>query len=373
MLKQFAAAFFAVSAMLGAAFAQNAATFESGPFTIETIADGLNHPWSLAFLPDGSLLVTERAGRLRVIRNGALDPEPVAGTPKAYVRSQAGYFDIVPHPDFAQNHVVFLSYAHGTARANATRVARAVFDGKALRNFKVIFEVRPLKSTAAHYGGRMAFAPDGKLLITTGEGFDYRERAQKLDTTMGKIVRINEDGSIPPDNPFIDTKGALPEIWTYGHRNPQGLAVDPATGVVYMHEHGPRGGDEINIVERGANYGWPIATYGIDYSGAQITPFTEYEGTVQPIKYWVPSIAPSGLAIYHGALFPDWDGDLFVGALAGKALHRVDMENGAVVGEETLLKDLNTRIRDVRVGPDGAIYVTTDEENGRILRLTPRD
>lgn len=373
MLKQLSIATAAAALAVAAAAAQSDGESASGPFAIETVAGGLNHPWSLAFLPDGSMLVTEREGRLRVIRNGALDPEPVAGTPDAYVRSQAGYFDIVLHPEFAENHVVFLSYAHGTARANATRVARAVFDGKAFQNFKVIFEVRPLKNTAAHYGGRMAFTPDGKLLITTGEGFDFRERAQKLDTTMGKIVRINEDGSAPADNPFVGEKGALPEIWTYGHRNPQGLAVDPETDIIYMHEHGPRGGDEINIVERGANYGWPIATYGIDYSGAIISPYTEYEGTVQPIKYWVPSIAPSGLAVYRGPLFPDWDGDLLVGALAGKALHRVDMENGAVAGEEILLKDLNTRIRDVRAGPDGAIYVTTDKDDGEVLRLTPRE
>lgn len=342
---------------------------------VETLADGLVNPWSLAFLPDGSILVTERDGKLRVIRDGALVAEPVGGVPTPYVKSQAGLFDVLLHPDFASNRTIFLSFAAGAPDSNATRVISAVFDGASLTNIQTIFETRTKKSTAAHFGGRMALLPDRTLLVTIGDGFDYREQAQHLDSGLGKIVRINLDGTIPGDNPFVSKEGALPEIYSYGHRNEQGLAVDRATGTVWETEHGPMGGDEINIIEPGVDYGWPIATYGLDYSGAQITPFTEYEGTRQPVKYWVPSIAPSGLAIYRGDLFPAWKGDLLVGALAKTALHRIDIENGAVVREERYLD--GERIRDVREGPDGAIYVTTEDHDGapvgKVLRLTPAD
>jgi glucose/arabinose dehydrogenase len=340
---------------------------------VETLADGLVNPWSLAFLPDGSILVTERDGRLRVIRDSALAAEPVSGVPAPYVKSQAGLFDVLLHPDFASNRVIFLSYASGAPGSNATRVISAVFDGASLSNVETVFETRTKKATAAHFGGRLALLPDRTLLVTVGDGFDYREQAQHLDSGLGKIVRINLDGTIPADNPFVSKDGALPEIYSYGHRNEQGLAVDRATGTVWETEHGPMGGDEINIIKPGVNYGWPIATYGLDYSGAQITPFTEYEGTRQPVKYWVPSIAPSGLAVYQGDLFPAWRGDLLVGALAKKALHRVDIENGVVIGEERYLD--GERIRDVREGPDGAIYVTTEDHDdapvGKVLRLTP--
>ncbi len=340
---------------------------------VETLADGLVNPWSLAFLPEGSILVTERDGRLRVIRDGALVAEPVSGVPAPYVKSQAGLFDVLLHPDFASNRVIFLSYASGAPGSNATRVISAVFDGASLSNVETVFETRTKKATAAHFGGRMALLPDRTLLVTVGDGFDYREQAQHLDSGLGKIVRINLDGTTPADNPFVSKDGALPEIYSYGHRNEQGLAVDRATGTVWETEHGPMGGDEINIIEPGVNYGWPIATYGLDYSGAQITPFTEYEGMRQPVKYWVPSIAPSGLAVYQGDLFPAWKGDLLVGALAKKALHRIDIENGVVVGEERYLD--GERIRDVREGPDGAIYVTTEDHDGapvgKVLRLTP--
>ena len=296
---------------------------------IETLAEGLVNPWSMAFLPDGSMLVTERDGKLRVIRNGALVAEPVSGVPATYVKSQGGLFDILLHPDFAANRTLFLSYA--------------------------------------------ALLGDRTMLITIGDGFNYREKAQDLSNGLGKIVRVNLDGSIPADNPFADKEGARREIYSFGHRNEQGLAVDPADGTIYETEHGPMGGDELNIIEAGANYGWPLATYGLDYSGAQITPFTEYEGSKQPVKYWVPSIGPSGLAIYQGDLFPGWKGDLLVGALAKTALHRLDMEDGKVVGEERYLD--GERIRDVREGPDGAIYVTTEDHDGapvgKVLRLTP--
>ncbi len=317
--------------------------------------------------------MTERDGKLRVIRDGALVAEPVAGVPAPYVKSQGGLFDVLLHPDFAANRTIFLSYAAGTPEANATRVVSATFDGAALSDVKTIFETKPLKNTPVHYGGRLALLADRTLLITIGDGFNYREKAQDLANGMGKIVRVNLDGAVPADNPFAAAEGKLPEIWSYGHRNQQGLAIDAATGTVWSSEHGPMGGDEINIIEPGVNYGWPIATYGLDYSGAQISPFTEYEGTRQPVKYWVPSIGPSGLAVYRGDLFAGWKGDLLVGALAIPALHRVDIEDGEIVGEERYL--VGERIRDVREGPDGAIYVTTEDHDGapigKVLRLTP--
>jgi glucose/arabinose dehydrogenase len=340
---------------------------------VETLAEGLVNPWSLAFLPDGSILVTERDGKLRVIRDSALVAEPVAGVPAPYVKSQGGLFDVLLHPDFATNRTIFLTYAAGTPEANATRVVSATFDGAALSDIKTIFETATRKDTPVHYGGRMALLPDRTLLVTIGDGFNYREKAQDLSNGLGKIVRINLDGSIPADNPFADKEGALREIYSYGHRNEQGLAVDPSTGTIWETEHGPMGGDELNIIEAGANYGWPVATYGLDYSGAQVSPFTQYDGTKQPAKYWVPSIGPSGLAIYQGGLFAGWKGDLLVGALARTALHRLDMEDGSVVGEERYLD--GERIRDVREGPDGAIYVTTEDHDGapvgKVLRLTP--
>jgi glucose/arabinose dehydrogenase len=340
---------------------------------VETLAEGLVNPWSMAFLQDGTMLVTERDGKLRIIRDGALVPEPVAGVPTPYVKSQGGLFDILLHPDFASNRTLFLTYAAGTPQSNATRVISAVFDGSSLTDIKTIFETATKKDTPVHYGARMALMPDRTMLVTIGDGFNYREKAQDLSNGLGKIVRINLDGSIPSDNPFVGKEGALPEIYSYGHRNEQGLAVDPNTGTIWETEHGPMGGDEVNIIEAGANYGWPIATYGLDYSGAQISPFTEYEGAKQPLKYWVPSIGPSGLAIYKGDLFAAWTGDLLVGAMAKTALHRLDIEDGKIVGEERYLD--GERIRDVRVGPDGAIYVTTEDHDGapvgKVLRLTP--
>lgn len=341
---------------------------------VETIADGLVNPWCVAFLPDGTILVTERPGRIRIIRDGVMLDEPVAGAPAVYVGGQAGLFDIMPHPDFSENGVVFLAYAHGTAEANGLRVARATFDGAALHDLEVLYDAKPLKDTNHHFGGRIVWGPDDKLYFSIGEGSRYKERAQVMSTSFGAIVRLNPDGSIPEDNPDFG-EDALPELWTKGHRNPQGLAYDPARGVLWETEHGPRGGDEINIIEKGANYGWPLASYGIDYNGARITPFTEYEGTEQPFKYWTPSIAPSGLAVYDGDLFPeDWRGDLLVGAMALTALHRVDLDGMEEVGEERYL--IGERVRDVRVGPDGAIYATTEDRGGapvgKLLRLTPQ-
>lgn len=342
---------------------------------VEALADGLVNPWSIAFLPGDVILVTERPGRLRVIENGALRDTPVSGVPEVLSWNQGGLFDVMPHPDFEQNNVLFLAYAHGTRNANALRVARAVFDGASLNNLTVIYDAKPLKDTGHHFGGRLVWGPDDKLYVTTGEGSLYKEKSQDMSSSFGAVVRINEDGSIPSDNPDFG-EGALPELYSKGHRNPQGLAYDSVRGILWEHEHGPRGGDEINIIEPGANYGWPLASYGIDYNGARITPFTEYEGTKQPFKYWTPSIAPSGLAVYRGDLFADWDGDLLVGALSannGQALHRVILDGERAVGEERYL--IGERISDVRVGPDGAIYVSTEDRAGapvgRVLRVTP--
>jgi glucose/arabinose dehydrogenase len=344
----------------------------SAQYTVSTVASGLDFPWSLAFLPDGAMLVTERPGRLRVIRGGQLVAEPVAGVPTVLVGGQGGLLDVVLHPQFATNGIIFLTYGAGESSANATHVARAHFDGSKLTDVKDIFVATPAKETMNHYGGRMAFLPDGTLIVALGDGFNHREEAQNLNSHLGKIVRINEDGSVPQDNPFVGRSDAKPEIWSYGHRNVQGLVYDALDNRLYEHEHGPRGGDELNLIERGKNYGWPVITYGIDYNGAVISPLKEREGMEQPMKYWDPSIAPSGLAIYRGTKFPAWSGDLFVGALVNRSVVRVDMENGKVAGEEELFKELEKRIRDVREGPDGLLYLTTDEEGGSVLRVEPK-
>lgn len=341
-------------------------------YTVTEIAKELDHPWSMAFLPDGSMLVTERAGRLRLIKDGSLQRQPIAGVPAVHTGSQAGLFDIVLHPHFAQNNVVYLTYAAGTAAANGTQVLRARFDGSSLRDPQVIFRALPLKDTDNHYGGRMAFLPDGTFVLTIGEGFEYREKAQDLTSDLGKLVRLNEDGSVPHDNPFVGRPSVRPEIYTWGHRNPQGLLFDAPSGRLYETEHGPRGGDELNIIAARKNYGWPVVTYGMDYSGAYVSPYAQRPGLEQPVIYWTPSIAPSGLAMYRGDKFPAWRGDLFVGALALKHLRRVHLdEHGDVVSQEELLNDLHRRIRDVRAAPDGYLYVCTDEANGRVLRLEP--
>jgi glucose/arabinose dehydrogenase len=350
---------------------QPAKVVKSGYKVVE-IAKGLDHPWSMAFLPDGSMLVTERVGRLRLIKGGSLLAQPVAGVPAVHTGSQAGLFDIVLHPNFDRNNIVYLTYAAGTKAANGTQVARARFDGAALQDLQVIFKAMPLKDTDNHYGGRMAFLSDGTFALTIGEGFEYREKAQDLGTDLGKIVRLNEDGSVPRDNPFVGQSSVRPEIYTWGHRNPQGLIFDAQSGRLYETEHGPRGGDELNIIVAHRNYGWPVITYGMDYSGAYVSPYTQRPGLEQPVIYWTPSIAPSGLALYRGDKFPAWRGDLFVGALAFKHLRRVHLdEHGNVVDQEELLNDLHWRIRDVRAAPDGYLYVCTDETDGRVLRLEP--
>lgn len=335
----------------------------AGEYRLESWAEGLDLPWSLAFLPDGSALVTELGGRLLLIDGQGRVTGPVANVPPVYFAGQGGLFDVMLHPGYADNRLVYVSYAEGTPGDNGTAIARGRLAGNALEDVEVIFRNYSRKDTAVHYGGRMAFLEDRTLLLTTGDGFDYREAAQDLDSGLGKVLRMNDDGSEPAGNPF---PGA-PYVFSYGHRNPQGLAVT-AGGVIWLHEHGPRGGDELNRIEAGVNYGWPAITHGLDYSGAVISPYTEWEGMAQPEKYWVPSIAPSGLSIYEADLFPDWRGDLMLGALVDREVRRIDLVDDRVVGEEALFEDLAARVRDVRVGPDGALYVLTPD---RVVRVTP--
>lgn len=343
----------------------------AGEFVIETVAEGLEHPWAIVFLPDSSTLVTERAGRLRQIdANGRLSPEPVAGVPDAYVASQGGLMDIVLHPEFETNGWIYLSLSHGSAGANATRVVRGhLQDGRWVDN-EVIFTAQPFKDTPVHYGGRMAFMNDGTLLISVGDGFDYREAAQSLESHLGTIVRIHDDGRIPGDNPFVDREDTLPGIYSYGHRNPQGMVVEPGSGRVWSHEHGPRGGDELNLVRAGQNYGWPVATHGVDYSGARVTPYATRPGLVDPLIVWTPSIAPAGMSRYRGKLFPEWQGDLLVASLVEQSIRRIRLEGDTVARDEIISLGIDHRLRDVQVGPDGALYVLTDEKSGKVLRIT---
>ena len=343
-------------------------------FTLTTLADGLDKPWAVAPLPDGGALVTEKPGRIwRVAADGT--KSEVSGGPSPYYvddpQSQAGLFDVVAAPDFAESGRVYVSSAVGTADANGTALFSYRLDGTALTDERELFRSRDPKDTNAHFGAKIAVLPDGTLALSTGDGFAYREAAQDLGSHLGKIVRVNADGSVPADNPYADS--VRPEIWSWGHRNVQGLAVDPATGQLWEHEHGPRGGDELNRIEAGANYGWPVATTGRDYNGARISPFDRAAEFTPFVHQWTPSVAPSGLAVYRGDLFADWDGDMLVGALAGKSLRRLDMDDGQVVGEEVLLGDLGARIRDVRVAPDGSVWVLQDGAEGgaSLLRLAP--
>jgi aldose sugar dehydrogenase len=341
--------------------------------SVETIAKGLEHPWGLAFLPDGSLLVTERPGRLRIVRAGKLS-EPLANVPDVAARGQGGLLDVALHPQFATNRLVYLSFAEQRGLlSNGTSLAKARLsdDGRALENVEIIFQQKPAITSTAHFGGRISFAPDGNLFLTLGDRYSQRDSAQDLSTHLGKIVRLTDMGKAAPNNPYVGQANALPEIWSFGHRNPQGATVEPATGAYWTVEHGAQGGDEVNRPDAAKNYGWPVITYGKDYSGAKIGVGTSQDGMEQPLHYWDPSIAPSGLAFYQGSQFPQWNGDLLVGALAGMKLVRLDIENGKVVGEEALLENLGERIRDVRVNTNGDIFLLTDSPDGRILQLKP--
>ncbi|WP_236744093.1 PQQ-dependent sugar dehydrogenase [Marinobacter similis] len=317
--------------------------------------------------------MTERPGRLRrITAEGELVPKDVSGLPEVFSSGQAGLFEVLISQDFASSGLVFLSYACGVESANHLCVARAKLGKDRLEDVEEIFRALPAKKGDAHYGGRMAQLPDASLIITLGDGFDFREQAQILGSHLGSVVRIGTDGVAPEDNPFIDSPDARPEVFSYGHRNVQGLVYDPVERLLISHEHGPRGGDEINVLRPGQNYGWPVISYGLDYTGARITPFTEYPNMEQPLLQWTPSIAPSGMTRYRGELFPEWQGDLFVGALADRSVRRVEFVDGKAEDVEALFKDLKARIRDVVTGPDGALYLLTDESDGRVLRVTPK-
>lgn len=341
-------------------------------FRVETVVDGLAHPWSLAFLPDGSLLVTERPGRLRLVRDGRLLPQAVSGLPEVAARGQGGLLDVVLHPKFATNRLIYFSYAAADEGGYTTRVARGRFDGErlALDHVQMLFEALPRSRRTHHFGSRLLFDRAGFLYITVGDRGDM-DRAQRRDDHAGSVIRLHDDGRVPADNPFVGQQNIRPEIYSYGHRNPQGMTLHPDTGAVWLHEHGPRGGDEINIVRPGLNYGWPVITHGIDYTYLPIGIGTHKEGMEQPLYHWTPSIAPSGMAFYSGDAFPRWRGNLFVGALVRTHLARLTLDGERVVAEEQLLTTLGRRIRDVRQGPDGRLWLLTDHDPGQLLRLEP--
>lgn len=333
------------------------------------VIEGLENPWSMAWLPDGAMLITERPGRLRIVRNGVLQPKAIAGVPQVFASGQGGLMEVSPHPNFAKNNLVYLTYSHGNQQANRTRVARAKFDGKALSDLQVIFEVSPAKSGGQHFGSRIIWLPDNTMLVAIGDGGNpplkingelSRKQAQKLNSHLGKIVRLNDDGSIPKDNPFAKSTKANPAIWSYGHRNIQGITFDPKTKRIWSTEHGSRGGDELNLVEPGKNYGWPIVTYSREYTGGEISQERSRPEMVDPRIVWTPAVAPSGLAFYNG--------DLFAGGLVSRDVRHIDLdEKGNVVSEKSI--DIGQRVRDIREGADGKLYVITDEQNGQLIRL----
>ena len=336
-----------------------------------TVAKGLVHPWGMAFLPDGRILVTERPGRLRIVSKDGTLSKPLSGLPKIAALGQGGLLDVALHPDFATNKLIYFSFAEPGAGGQGTAVARGRLEGNGLVNVKTIFSQKPKLSGGFHFGSRLVFAPDGTLYISMGDR-GRMKRAQNLANHQGAIARVNDDGSIPKDNPFVNKSGALPEIYTWGNRNVQGMALNPRTGIVWAQEHGPKGGDEVNILKSGANYGWPVITYGIDYDGSIISNLTRKQGMEQPVLHWTPSIAPSGMAFYEGDKFPQWKGDLFVGALKDRHLRRIDLDGDRVVGQELLLSELRARIRDVRSGPDGYLWVLTDAPDGELIRIEPK-
>jgi glucose/arabinose dehydrogenase len=361
--------------ILGSCLTANAAVAaqfpsKAGPLSVVTVAKGLEHPWGLAFLPDGRMLVSERPGRLRLVDLDGRVSQPIAGVPRVYARGEGGLLDVALDPDFAANRLVYFAFAEPGAGGAATSVARARLADDRLEQLQVIFRQRPKVDGATHFGARLLFLKDGTLIVTLGER-DHRELIADLKSDLGKIVRINPDGTIPRDNPFVGRSDAAPEIYSLGHRNVQGAAIDPATGELWTGEHGARGGDEINIPKPGRNYGWDVISYGTEYSGARIGVGTAKPGLEQPIYYWDPSIAPSGMTFYTGDKFPAWRGNLFVAALKYRMLVRLEVEGRRVVSEERLLEGMGQRLRDVVQGPDGYLYLLTDEDDGRILRLEP--
>ncbi|WP_342236936.1 PQQ-dependent sugar dehydrogenase [Inquilinus sp. OTU3971] len=348
---------------------------EKGRIRVQTIVEGLRHPWGLAFLPDRRILVTERDGNLRLIGGGKVS-EPLEGVPEVDTGGQGGLLDVAVDPTFVQSRLVYLSYSEAGDGGNSTAVARGRLseDGTRLTGVQVVFSQKPKLDSAMHFGSRLVFDRQGHLFITLGERSkaQFRDQAQRLDSHLGKVIRIWPDGSVPEDNPFAGRKDVLPEIWSYGHRNAQGAALNPETGVLWINEHGPRGGDEINIPEAGKNYGWPIVSYGVNYDGSPVgTGQREAPGMTGPIYHWTPSIGVSGMAFYTADAMPGWRGNVFVGGLAIPKLVRLERDGDRITGSEDLLEDLGLRIRQVVQGPDGALYLLTDESDGEILRVGP--
>ncbi len=337
-------------------------------FVLETIASDLQSVWGIAFLPDGRILVTEKQGEIRIIKDGKLLPEKISGVPAVYTNGQAGLMDIQLHPDYAKNGWIYLTYSKPNGNEGGTVVARGRLQGNALVNLEELFKAEPTSSSGAHFGSRLVFDGNGYIFFSSGER-GKMENAQNLGNHLGKILRLHEDGRVPKDNPFVNTPGAKPEIWSYGHRNPQGLYYDKETNTLWDHEHGPKGGDELNKVEKGKNYGWPVITYGINYNGKPISDISAKEGMEQPVRYWVPSIAPCGMTMVTSDKYPNWKGNLLVGALAFQLVARVELKDGKFVAEERILEKIG-RVRAVAQSPDGYIYVTT-ENPGTVSRLVP--
>ena len=353
-----------------AAAREQTVSSQTGPVRIETVTGGLDHPWAVAFLPRGNMLVTERAGRLRRVGRDGQVSQPLGGVPAVFAQGQGGLLDVVLEPEFADSRMVYLSYAEPGEGGASTAVARGRLNEAltGLENVQVIFRQQPKVSGGNHFGSRLVFARDGTLFVTTGERFKF-DPAQDLSSHLGKIVRINRDGSVPRDTPFVGRSGARPEIWSYGHRNSQGAALNPRTGVLWEIEHGPRGGDELNIPEAGKNYGWPLVSWGVHYSGQAIPKPPTRPDLAPPIYQWTPSISPSGMTFYTANAFPAWRGNLLLGGLTSHAVTRLTLDGDRVTAEERI--PIGARVRDVRQGPDGAVYVLTDEDDGALLRLTP--
>ena len=347
---------------------------ERHTLSLETISEGLNHPWGIAFLPSGDMLVTERSGTLNIITQEG-QKTPIQGTPEVVAKSQGGLLDVNIDPNYADNGWVYISYSEPDpdgGKGNSTAVMRGKIDRDKWTEGEVIFRQAPKYESNAHFGSRLVFSPEGHLFITLGERYSRMQDAQTLDNHHGKIVRIWPDGSIPKDNPFVGNDGALDEIWSYGHRNVQGAAIHPDTGELWTIEHGPQGGDEVNIPKAGKNYGWPTITYGEDYGGGEIGIGTHKEGMEQPFYYWLPSIATAGSIFYTGDKFPKWKGDLLVTALRGQTIARLDLEEGRVLHEERMLEDATSfRIRDIEQGPEGFLYILTDADSGQLIKLSP--
>ncbi len=345
---------------------------EKHTFRVVTLLKGLEYPWSVAFLPDGRMLVTERVGRLRLVgQDLRLDPKPIAGLPDVAATGQGGLFDVVLHPEHAQNGWIYWAYNAPGAGGWGTALARGKLQGSRMTEVQVLFSMKPKTRSSQHFGGRIVFDKAGMLYLTLGDRGD-KERAQKLDDHAGSVIRLHDDGRVPIDNPFVKRAEALPEKWTLGNRNMQGASLHPKTGELWTHEHGPQGGDEVNVMRSGLNYGWPVITYGVNYGfGTRIGEGQTKPGMVQPLHLWVPSIAPSGMAFVSGSKFPQWTGDLLVGALRDQMLVRLELDGEKVVREERLLRGLVGRIRDVRMGPDGLVYLLTDDAEGALLRLEP--